>query len=116
MSIFKLFIIVAAILFSIVVVNLINKYNLLATSALKFLLIAFITIIFSIFEKIPATIASFLGFEVTSNFIFFVAIMLLFLQSISNTIEISNQKQLNVKLVQELSLLKSKVKKEETEC
>lgn len=116
MSVFKLFLILAAFCFAIFVVNLINKYNLLATSAIKFLLIAAVTIIFSIFEGIPTAIASFLGFEVTSNFIFFVAIMVLFLESISNTIEISNQRQLNAKLVQELSLLKSEVKKGDKRC
>ena len=60
-------------------------------------------------------ISSFLGFEVPSNMLFLVSIFVLFYLIFRLMIIVSSEYKKNVKLVQELSILKTKVEKMEEE-
>lgn len=106
---------VIAILFIGFVVRNINKNIFLLEDALLWLSIGFVMLFFSLIPAIPNYLASFLGFEYTSNFLLFVAVIFVLLQLIKITAFISKQSRKTKILIQEISLLKKELEKDSDE-
>lgn len=110
---FRIEMFLVAFVFFIVIVRLINKNIFLLKNTALWLGTSIILVLFSIFPKLPEFISSFLGFEETSNFLYFCAIAFLIITVLFNTILASRQ---NIKvntLIQELSIVKSKLEEQE---
>ena len=113
MSILSIVMLVASVLFLYFVFRNINQNNILFEQAFMWIIIGFVLIVISIFDWIPVSIAKLLGFELTSNFVMSldIFILLVFL----HTISISKQKEQIKQLVQELSIMKQRMSKLESE-
>ena len=98
--IFNIVMIVTAIIFLYMVIRGINRNKILLENAFVWLLIGIGMLIFSIFPKVPAWLAIHLGFQVTSNFILFLAVICLLVLSF----QLSKLKNQMVHLVQEVSM------------
>jgi len=107
MSILSIVMLVASVLFLYFVFRNINQNNILFEQ--------FVLIVISVFDWIPVSIAKLLGFELTSNFVMSVAIFFLLVIVFLHTISISKQKEQIKQLVQELSIMKQRMSKLESE-
>lgn len=112
MSILSLVMLIASIFFLYLVVRNINKNKILFEQAFMWIIISFVMILISVFDSIPDFFADILGFELTSNFLLSLAIFFLLIIAFLQTMSLSKQKEQIKHLVQELSILKSEVKKE----
>lgn len=112
MSILSMVMLVASIFFLYLVVRNINKNKILFEQAFMWIIISFVMIVISIFDSIPGFFAGILGFELTSNFLLSLAIFFLLIVAFLQTMTLSKQKEQVKQLVQEVSLLKSEMKKE----
>ena len=90
-------------------VKIIKKRKIEGTLSLFWVISGFVLCIAIIFPQAVVKIAHFLGFEAASNMIFVIAIFTLFYKVFNLTLHISKQQSENVKLVQEISILKKKV-------
>lgn len=87
-----------------------NKKILLSFSI--FWIISAVPLIVAIlFPGLIKSIATFLGFEVTSNMLFCVAIFISFYLIFNLTMKLSQEHEKNIMLIQEVSLLKDEVLK-----
>ena len=98
--------IAALILLTIITVCL-KKNSMSVKNSVAWLLLPIVFLIITIFPEPFENLASALGFETFSNFIFVVIISLLIILCFSLTITISHQQSQIIKLVQELSILKN---------
>ena len=101
MSILSIVMLVASVLFLYFVFRNINQNNILFEQAFMWI--------------IPVSIAKLLGFELTSNFVMSLAIFFLLIIVFLHTISISKQKEQIKQLVQELSIMKQRMSKLESE-
>ena len=108
MSILSIVMLVASVLFLYFVFRNINQNNILFEQAFMWIIIGFVLIVISIFDWIPVSIAKLLGFELTSNFVMSLAIFFLL-------VIVSKQKEQIKQLVQELSIMKQRMSKLESE-
>lgn len=115
MSILSIVMLVASVLFLYFVFRNINQNNILFEQAFMWIIIGFVLIVISIFDWIPVLIAKLLGFELTSNFVMSLAIFFLLIIVFLHTIAISKQKEQIKQLVQELSIMKQRMSKLESE-
>ena len=100
---------VIALLFVIVIItHFVKKNRITVKYAIIWYLSLVVLMIFSIFPEALGWLASYAGFILSSNFLFVLMIAFLFFISISLTIIVSEQKEQIRKLVQEVSILKSK--------
>lgn len=106
--IFNMVMIITALIFLYVVIRGINRNKILLENAFVWLLIGIGMLVFSIFPNIPAWLAVHLGFQVTSNFILFLAVICLLILSFVQSIQISKLKNQMVHLVQEVSIDRKK--------
>ena len=102
--IFNIVMIVTATVFLYMVIRGINRNKILLENAFVWLLIGIGMLIFSFFPKVPTWLAIHLGFQVTSNFILFLAVICLLILSFVQSIQLSKLKNQMVHLVQEVSL------------
>ena len=100
---------ISIILFIIIMIGFIKRDNINIKYALLWLISGFLVLIAILIPNLLEKISHFLGFELMSNMIFFVAILVLFALSLSFTIIISKQTQKIRLLIQEISLLKTKM-------
>lgn len=106
-NLFFIIMIIIAIFFLYFICRSINKDKFLLSNASVWLLFGVGWVSFSLFPKIPETISSFFGFQITSNFLIFAAILFLLYLVFIQSLQLSQQKnQINV-LIQEISILKS---------
>ncbi|MCD1023599.1 DUF2304 domain-containing protein [Enterococcus sp. SMC-9] len=111
MNIFSIIMLIVALLFLYFIVRNINTNKFLLENAAIWIVFGVIWVIFSLFPKIPASIANLFGFQITSNFLMFSAIIFLLYLVFRLSIKLSRQQnQLNI-LIQEISILKSKKEK-----
>lgn len=110
---FRVEMFIIALIFFLFIVRLINKNIFLLKNTSLWLGTSIILVIFSIFPKIPNILSNFFGFEETSNFLYFCAIAFLIVVILVNTILASRQDIKINTLIQELSILKSKMEEQE---
>ena len=104
-----------SVLFLLFVVKLIRNATFTIDYALIWLIIGVTLLLFSIFPGIPAYLATKLGFELTSNFLLFAAVILGMVQSMLMTKNMTKQQQYIKTLIQELSILKKEINEKEQE-
>lgn len=103
---------IAATILLIFIISCLRKNSLSIKHSLAWLLLPIVFIIIAIFPAPIAALATWLGFETLSNFIFLAAIAMLVIIAFSLTTQISKQQSEITKLTQELSILK-KVKNDQ---
>lgn len=113
MSVFSVVIFSVALSFLYFIIRNINKNKILFEQSAIWILIGLLMGTGAIFPKIPTIISQLLGFQVTSNFVLFVAVLLLMCLLFLQTIQISKQKEDIKNLVQEFSLLKKSISESE---
>ena len=107
-TIFRVEMLAVAVLFFIFVIRAINQNRLSLKRALSLFILAVLLIIFSIFPSLADQLSIFFGFETTSNFLYFFAIIFLLVRSILQSVALSNQEEKVKNLIQEISIIKSK--------
>lgn len=112
MNIFSFFMFIIAVSFSYFVIRNINKNSFLLSNAAMWLLVGCILVIFSLFPNIPNSLATLLGFQLTSNFLLFLAVFFLLILTFTQSVQLSKQKSQITTLIQELSMMRSKKKEE----
>lgn len=103
--------IVAAIALLVFVLALLRRNYVSVKSAIVWLLLPVVFVLIAIFVEPLTILVKWLGFNMLSNFIFVIIIGLLLLLCFFFTIVISKQQRQITELIQELSILKQKVKK-----
>lgn len=102
--IFNLVMIVVALIYLYFVVRSINKNTILLENAGVWLAIGIVMLLSALDDRLPAFVSKLLGFELTSNFIIFLAIFFLLLITFKQSIQLSEQKNQIINLIQEISL------------
>ncbi|MCJ0567976.1 DUF2304 domain-containing protein [Enterococcus cecorum] len=97
-------ILIVSIIFVYYVVRSINKNKILLSNALFWIFVGIIMIVFAVIPIIPDTISSLLGFEVTSNFLLFMAVIFLLVYSFTQSLQISRLKLQLTEIVQKISI------------
>lgn len=97
-------ILIVSIIFVYYVVRSINKNKILLSNALFWIFVGIIMIVFTVIPIIPDTISSLLGFEVTSNFLLFMAVIFLLVYSFTQSLQISRLKLQLTEIVQKISI------------
>lgn len=97
-------ILIMSIIFVYYVVRSINKNKILLSNALFWIFVGIIMIVFAVIPIIPDTISSLLGFEVTSNFLLFMAVIFLLVYSFTQSLQISRLKLQLTEIVQKISI------------
>lgn len=99
-------------LISICILLIIHIYRKVITNKLDFkyafywIMTIIILMVLCIFDNILVPIKNILGFEVTSNMIFFIGFILLIVLLLTLSIKVNKQSEKITKLAQELALLK----------
>lgn len=106
---FRLELIGFVLLLMITVLHIVRKGRITVKYALVWLFAAFLMIIAIAVPNLLEILANFMGFEVVSNMVLSLMIIMLLFVTISLTIIVSGQKEKTRILIQEVSLLKEKV-------
>ena len=69
-------------------------------------------VICALFPSIPGWFSRILGFQLTSNFVLFLAVILLMVLLFFQTIQISKQKEAIKDLIQEVSMVKKDIRED----
>ena len=93
----------------VVVISSIKNKKLQLSFSIFTIIIGILMVIALLIPSLLDAIAGFLGFEVTSNMLFLVAIFIILYLIFRLMVIISSEYKKNVKLVQEISILKAKV-------
>ena len=93
----------------IFVVELIREEKLTFKYAFGWLIVSVAAMFLAIFDKYLITLAHFLGFELASNFIFFVLLSVFVFLSLLLTIFLCQENKKNTKIAQKLSLLEFEI-------
>lgn len=88
----------------------INKNKILFEHAFMWIVIGFGLIVFSLFDIVPSWLANIFGFGLTSNFLLSISIFVLLIICFLHSIALSQQKEQIKTLVQEVSMVKKRVK------
>ena len=100
---------VVSLLFIIILITYFVKNNrIIVRYSIIWYLSLIVLIILSIFPEVLGLLTSFVGMELSSNFLFVLLIAFLFFICISLTIIVSEQKEQIRNLIQEVSILKRK--------
>lgn len=100
----------AVIVFTFIILNMVRKNRLNLKYALVWLFLSLMMIIALLWPGLLATIARFMGFKTISNMLFLLAFFALILICLSLTVIVSTQSRLVTLLIQEVSMLKKRVK------
>ena len=93
----------------LVIIELIRRERLTFKYAMGWLSVSFLAIIFAIFNDVIFKIAYFFGFEIPSNFIFFICLFCLIFLSLLLTIFLCQQNERNDKIVQKIAILEHRI-------
>lgn len=102
----KIFLVIVCILLIVYIYSKVLNKKLDHKSAFSWIGIIIILMIICIFDKILIPIKDFLGFEVTSNMIFFIGFIFISLLLLSLSSKVNKQNERIIKLTQELAILK----------
>ena len=100
----QLVFIFASILTFVFVIKKIQKHGLNIDDAILWILWSILLLVVSLFPQIPTWISEQLGFISTSNFIFCIFILFLYVMLFTQTAEISKLKEKQKQLIQKLSI------------
>lgn len=106
----RIFLIVLSIILTILLLRLVAKNKLPVKYSLFWFLSAFVVFLVGVIPNFMGMFTRLIGFETTSSLIACVVIGLLLLITLVLTIIVSEQKRKLLLLVQEVSLLKEKIK------
>lgn len=109
MNLLSIVMISVSVLFLYFIFRNINKNAILLEQAFIWIIIGITFIVFSLFDFIPDWLAKQFGFTLMSNFLLFLAIIVLLVIVFTQMIQISKQKEQLKHLVQELSIEKKKI-------
>lgn len=112
----RLLAIITVLILAFYVLMLIRKEKLELKYALLWFVLSIILIVFACFPSVLTFFSFSLGFELTSNFLFFIAIFFLLLQALSLSSTVSKQQQAIKNLSQALALLKHQLDNGNGEC
>ena len=104
----KLIAVIALLIVILIITHFVKNNKITVRYSIIWYLSLVVLIIFSIFPEILGWLASLIGFEISSNFLFVLLIAFLFFICISLTIIVSEQKEQIRKLIQEVSIIKSR--------
>lgn len=104
----KLIAVIALIIVILIITHFVKNNKITVRYSIIWYLSLIVLIIFSIFPETLGWLASLIGFEISSNFLFVLLIAFLFFICISLTIIVSEQKEQIRKLIQEISIIKSR--------
>lgn len=113
MDILSISMIFFSILFFLFIIKLIRSSTFTLEHSLLWLAIGIIMILFSMFPRIPEYFSDMLGFKTMSNFLLVMAVLFSLIQLIIFTKHITKQTNDIKTLVQEVSILKQKIEREE---
>lgn len=102
---------IATILLLIIIVISLKKNTISIKNSIAWLLLPIVFLLIALFPEPLTILSSWLGFETLSNFIFLAVIALLIIICLFHTITISKQQTQITKLIQEVSILKHREKK-----
>lgn len=105
--------IVLSIMFLVFILKLIRSNTFNLESSLLWLGIALIMILFALFPTIPEYFSSLFGFETMSNFLLVMAVLFSLVQLIIFTKHITKNTSDIKTLIQEVSILKERLKRKE---
>lgn len=106
-------VIVFAIALVVGVVYQVAKGRLLLRYSFLWLFLALVALLCALFPEPLFSLAYFLGFNVASNFVLFVAIFLLLLICLSLSVIVSKQQEKIKNLVQDVALLKNEIEEKD---
>ena len=106
----KIEMIIISLVFFIFIIKMLKGKKMSIKYSLMWLLIPLFFAVFVLFSDIVINYANKLGFEVLSNFVFFMVIGLLFIICFSLTIIVTYLNQKIITLTQEISMLKKERK------
>lgn len=106
----KTFAILFSLIIAAVIVELIRRQKLTFKYSMFWLSCAALTLILAFAEPVLWKLANLAGFELLSNFIFFLALGLLCLLCLFQTVYINEQNNRTEKLAQTLALLDARIK------
>ena len=114
----KIFLIFITIIYLLLIIKLIKKRELNINFSIFWIFAGLglisALVIMLIVPGVMGEIAKILGFEVPANMVFCISIFILFYIGLDLTWKISKENKRNIKLTQELSLLKEKINKLES--
>ena len=93
-----------------IITHFVKKNKIIIRYSILWFVSLIILIVFTIFPEVLGWLTKFVGFELSSNFLFILLIAFLFFICISLTIIVSEQKEQIRRLIQEVSMLRSKEK------
>lgn len=102
----KIEMIIISLVFFVFIVKMLKSKKMSIKYSLMWLLIPLFFAVFVLFSDIIINFANKLGFEVLSNFVFFMVIGLLFIICFSLTIIVTHLNQKIIALTQEIAMLK----------
>lgn len=109
MTIFSMIMLLTSFLFLFFIFRSINKNKFLLENAGIWITVGIVLVVFSLFDSIPNWLSNFFGFQLTSNFLLFLAVIFLLIIVFLQSLQLSKHKnQVNI-IIQELSILKSKL-------
>lgn len=106
---------IAALILLLIIVISLKKNSMSIKNSIAWLLLPVIFVIIAIFPNPFLKLATLLGFETLSNFIFVIVIALLIIVCFSLTATISHQQSQIIKLIQNISILEKKSNKHNKE-
>ena len=106
----KLIAVVFLLLVMGIITHFVKKNRIIIRYSILWFISLIILIIFTIFPEVLGWLTKLAGFELSSNFLFILLIAFLFFICISLTIIVSEQKEQIRRLIQEVSMLRSKEK------
>ena len=107
------FAIIFAIIFALFILNLVRKNRLDEKYAILWIIFSSVILIVSIFPKLINIIAQLFGVFYPPSLLFLVGEIIIGAYIVHITVTITKQNKMIVKLTQEVSILKEKIKKEE---
>ncbi len=106
----RISILIFVILLIIIIFLILRKGKLSIKYAILWLMACFLMLLLILFPGILNFISTKMGFEVQSNFVFSIFIVMLLLINLSITIIVSKQKEKINLLIREVSMLKKQIK------
>lgn len=107
----RLLSIILASVFLVLVIDLVRREKLTFKYASGWILVTVGGILAAIFDRIVYQIAAWLGFQLTSNFIFFIVLCGLVFLSLVLTIFLCQQNLRNDRLAQKIGILEEEIKR-----
>lgn len=107
----RLGVLIIALVLAVVVIRILHKGRIPVKYSLLWVLGVLILLFLAIFPNALIKIANLVGFQTVSNMVIGVLLVILFFITMSLTVIVSAQKRKITLLVQEISLLKSEIKK-----